>query len=246
MARGVCVGMVAAMLVLTGGSRVVAAPPPIYRGADVKFTLGGTPNESTVVAEGLGVRVTKRVGPDTVKIRIEVAKDAVDLEAKAGGSVRLSRRGKAVTMNLAARDQKLVAQARRMTEGSQALKSFDALIATLEGDTRAVAKSMLTSWAFVHALRGSDEPAMSVARRLSGARGGAFTPARSMFEKEETPIVCWNEYATTVTIYYMEYAQCLLDYAWIPGGAAVCSVEWILKAELAWFWVIGCSGGVPI
>ena len=28
------------------------------------------------------------------------------------------------------------------------------------------------------------------------------------------------------------------DYAWIPGGAALCAVEWILKAELAWFWVI--------
>ena len=246
MARGLSVGMVVAVLVFTGGSRVLAAPAPIYRGADVKFTTGGTPNESTVVAEGMGVRVTKRVGPETVKIRIEVARDVVDLDARAGGTVRLSRGGRAVTMNLAARDQKLVAQARRITEGSQALKSFDAMIAALEGDQRAVAKSMLTSWAFVHAVRGSDEPAMSVARRLSGTRSGPFTPVRSMFEKEETPIVCWAEYASTVTVYYMEYAQCLIDYAWIPGGAAVCSVEWILKAELAWFWVIGCSGGVPI
>jgi hypothetical protein len=181
-----------------------------------------------------------------VKIRIEASKDVVDLEARAGGQVRLSRRGKAVTMNLASRDPKLIGQARRMTDGSPALKSFDALIATLDGDNRAVARSMLTSWAFVHAVRGSDEPAMSVARRLSAGAKGPFTPVRSMFEKEETPIVCRAEYAQTVTIYYMEYAQCLLDYAWIPGGAAVCSVEWILKAELAWFWVIGCSGGVPI
>jgi hypothetical protein len=49
-----------------------------------------------------------------------------------------------------------------------------------------------------------------------------------------------------VTQYYAEYAQCLIDYAWIPGMAAVCSFEWIVKAELAWFWVIGCSGGVPV
>ena len=246
------VTLVVRMLVVTvvlamGGSRVLAAPSPIYRGADVKFTLGGSPKESTVVAEGLGVRISKRIGAETVKIRIETAKDAVEIDAVAGGTVRLARYGKAVTMNMATRDQQAIARARRMTEGSQALKSFDALITALEGDNRAVAKSMLTSWALVHALRGSDQQALLVARRLTAAASnGPFTPVRSIFDREETPIVCWAEYASTVTMYYMEYAQCLIDYAWIPGGAAVCSFEWMVKAELAWFWVIGCSGGVPV
>ena len=88
---------------------------------------------------------------------------------------------------------------------------------------------------------------MSVARRIKqAAENTGFTPVRFTADREETPIVCWAEYATTVYGYYLEYAQCLLDYAWIPGGAAVCSFEWLVKTELAWFWVIGCSGGVPV
>jgi len=246
MARGVSVWMVLGMFTVMSGSRVEAASTPIHRGGDVKFTLGGSARESTVTAEGLGVRVTKRVGPETVKIRIEVAKDAVDVDATAKGIVRLARRGNAVEINMASRDPKAIAKARRMTEGSPALKSFDALIEAIAGDQRAVAKSMLTSWALVHAARGSDEPALSVARRFKDAAKGSFTPVRSMFEDEETPIVCWAEYATTVTSYYLEYSQCLLDYGWIPGMAQICTFEWIIKAELAWFWVIGCSGGVPV
>ena len=246
MARGVSVGVVLMLFAITGASRVGAAPSPIHRGSDVKFTIGGSTQESVVTAEGVGVRVVKRVGPDTVKIRIETAKDLVDVQANAKGSVRLTRGGKTVEVNMAARDPRVIDRARRMVAGSAALKSFDALIGALGADQRAVAKSMLTSWALVHAASGSDEPAMAGARRFQTAAKSAYSPARSMFEREETPIVCWAEYATTVTTYYLEYSQCLLDYGWIPGGAQFCSFEWIIKAELAWFWVIGCSGGVPV
>jgi hypothetical protein len=238
-------GMTLAMLVFTSGSRAAAAPTPIYRGADVKFTLGGTPKESTVVAEGLGVRVSKRVGPDAVKIRIEEAKDVVDISANAKGLVRVARRGQSVDINMASRDPKALARARRMMEGSAALKSFDALIDALEGDQRAVAKSMLTTWTLINAARGADDKVAIAARRMTAA-AKPFTPVKSIFTKEEVPIVCWAEYSTTVATYYWEYAQCVEDYGWIPGMVAVCTFEWVIKAELAWFWVIGCSGGVPV
>lgn len=247
MVRRLSVGMVVMVCAVSGASRVGAAPAPIHRGADVKFTVGGSAKESIVTAEGLGVRITKRVGPETVNIRIEAGKDRVDVQATAKGSVRLTRAGKTVEVSMATRDPKLMERARRMMQGAPALESFDALVQAIGNDQRAVAKSMLTSWALVHAASGSDEPAIALARQLrSTVAKGGFTPARSMFAIDESPTVCWNEYTTTVYGYYMEYAQCLLDYAWIPGGAQTCSFEWLVKAELAWFWVIGCSGGVPV
>jgi len=245
MVRGLSIGVVVSMLIVSSGSRAAAGPPPIHRGADVRFTAGGTTKEATLTAEGLGVRVSKRVGPDTVKIRIEVANDAIDVDANAKGAVRLARRGKSVSLDMAVRDAKAIATARRLTEGSAALKSFGAMIATLESDERNAAKSMLTSWALVNAIRGDDQIAIGVARRFAAPRSVSMTPA-SFTAREEVPIVCWAEYASTITIYYYEYSQCLIDYAWIPGMVAVCSFEWLVKAELAWFWVIGCSGGVPV
>ena len=245
MVRGLSIGVVVSMLIVSSGSSVAAGPPPIHRGTDVRFTAGGTAKESTLTAEGLGVRVSKRVGPETVKIRIEVANDAIDVDATAGGAVRLARRGKSVSLNMAVRDAKAIATARRLTDGSAALKSFGAMIATLESDERNAAKSMLTSWALVNAIRGDDQIALGVARRFAAPRAMSMTPA-SFTAREEIPIVCWAEYSSTVAVYYHEYSQCLIDYAWIPGMVAVCSFEWLVKAELAWFWVIGCSGGVPI
>jgi len=247
MARGLYVGIVWSVFVVMSASRVMAAPVPIYRGADVKFTLGGSATESTVVAEGLGVRVTKRIGPEIVKIRFEVAKDVVDLEANAKGLVKLARHGRSVVINMAARDQKQIAAARRVTDGSAALKSFDALIVALEGDSRLVAQSMLTTWGLVNVLRGNDAVVLSIANRFkaAGAARGPFTPVRFTFDREEGPTQCWQEYAYSVFVYYAEFAQCLVDYAWIPGMAAVCSFEWTVKSELAWFWVIACSGDLP-
>jgi hypothetical protein len=246
MARGLYVGMVLSVFVVMSASRVMAAPSPIYRGADVRFTLGGSPTESTVVAEGLGVRVSKRIGREIVKIRIEVAKDIVDLEANAKGQVRLARRGRSVVLNMAARDQKLIAEARRMTEGSSALKSFDALIAALDGDSRAVAQSMLTTWGLVNALCGNDAAVMSVANRFkAAASNGPFTPVSFTREREEGPDACWAEYSVTVNRYYGEFSACLVDYGWIPMGAQACTVEWLVKSELAWFSLIACDGGIP-
>ena len=245
MVRKVSIGAVVSMLIVSSGSGVAAGPPPIHRGADIRFTAGGTSTESTLTAEGLGVRVSKRVGPETVKIRIEVANDAIDVDAAAGGAVRLARRGKSVSLNMAARDETMIAAARRMTEGSPALKTFAAMIVALGNDQRNAAKSMLTSWALVNAIRGDDQIALGVARRLAAPPAASMTPV-SFTKRDETPVVCWAEYSATVAGYYWEYSQCLLDFAWIPGMAAVCSFEWLVKAELAWFWVIGCSGGVPV
>ena len=81
-----------------------------------------------------------------------------------------------------------------MTEGSQALASFDALIDAISGDERAVARSMVTSWALVSAVRGNDERVAMAARRMTRP-SQPFTPVKI---KEEVPVVCWAEYSSAV------------------------------------------------
>jgi hypothetical protein len=60
------------------------------------------------------------------------------------------------------------------------------------------------------------------------------------------PYECYINWAVTLAQYLAEYSECYENYGWIPGMIAVCTFEWMVKAELAWFWVIGCSGGVPV
>jgi hypothetical protein len=85
MVRGLSIGVVVSMLIVSSGSRVRRAAADSSRRGRA-FTAGGTTKEATLTAEGLGVRVSKRVGPETVKIRIEVANDAIDVDANAKGA----------------------------------------------------------------------------------------------------------------------------------------------------------------
>lgn len=247
MARGLCVGSVLVITMLSGQVRAGGGPAPIHTGGDVRFASGLANNESTLTAEGLGVRVSKRVGQEKVRIRIETRGDAIDLETDAMLRVKVSRRGRSVSLQMKARDAERLAEVKRLTDGSAALRAFDALVERLKDDGRDVAKSVMTSWAIIHALRGSEAPALELARRLAPApapKGSPFT--RASVAAGAGPVACWMEYAYSVSLYMNEYLHCYENYGWIPGMVAVCTFEWLVKVELAWFWVITCSGGMPV
>lgn len=246
MARGLCGGMVLAVAALLTEPGVGAAPLPIHRGGDVRFAVGQEAGESTLTAEGMGVRISKRVGPERVRIRVETKGDMVDLETDAMLRVKVSRRGKSVVLQMKARDPKRVDEVRRLIESSPALGALDALIERIKKDERDVARSVMTSWALFHAVRGSDVPAMDLARRLAPAAATSFFKRASATVAGEIPVACWMEYANSLNIYMTEYIQCYTDWGWVPGMNAACTFEWLVKVELAWFWVITCSGGIPI
>jgi hypothetical protein len=44
----------------------------------------------------------------------------------------------------------------------------------------------------------------------------------------------------------VEFNSCLDSYWWIPGWTSACALQFTLQAELAWFWLISCSGGMPV
>ncbi len=267
MVRRLLVGMVVAVGVLTWMPELVAAEPlwakceaPGVKGAgvspfaaaasstsrkdgDVTFTIGVLPGESTLRAEGKGITFFKRLTADRVHVRIDVPGDWFALDAGTTGTARLTRNGKSMTLSMtAAREE--VAKAQQFAAGSKALAGFESLASALDSSTRPEAQSVLTSFALLHAVRGSVAPARELARTVQAMHAGNARRA-SWKTGEEMPYACWIDYATTVSLYTAEYSQCYLDYGWIPGLQAVCTFEWVVRVELAWFWLIGCSGGFP-
>ncbi len=211
---------------------------------DVTFTVGVLPGESTLRAEGKGITFLKRLTADRVHVRIDVPGDSFALEAGPTGAARLTRNGKTLKLQMTAAGDE-VAKAQRFAAGSKALAGFESLAAALESSARPEAESVLTSFALLHAIRGNVTPARALAKAVE-ARQTANAKRASWANREEMPYECWINYAVTVAQYLAEYSECYLNWGWIPGMQAVCTFEWTIRAELAWFWLIGCSGGMPV
>lgn len=205
-------------------------------------TLGG---ESILRAEGKGIVFSKRVGKDRLHMHFEVPRDRIDLEVKMDGRLRLVRNGKVLTAEMKSDAANAVARIQQLTSGSPALAGFEALVASLASDQRVEAQSLRVSHALLHAVRGNNAPAMAF--RAGPASRSAGGVVRAMARGvEEGPTACWAEYEYTVYQFNVQFNDCISSYWWIPGWTAACGFQFAVQAELAWFWLISCSGGMPV
>lgn len=228
------------------GAVIAAAPFSAAAGNETKFTLGWANGEPTLSAEGRGVKFFKQVGRDRVMIRVEVPSDRIQLDADASGSLRIGRNGKFLTLQKSAPFEASIARVQKFTAGSKALDGLEGLAATLEWTDRMEAQSLLTSYSLLHAVRGSAAPARAMAAALKSPQPSARIVKAMAGAREEGPAACWAEYSSTLMSYWVDFNSCTGQYWWIPGWTAACSSQYLLQAELAWFWVLSCSGGMPV
>src|SRR4029078_4848891 len=61
------------------------------------------------------------------------------------------------------------------------------------------------------------------------------------------PGECWDEYSADIMDIYADYQQCASGCPWdMVGCESLCSVACLLRVELAFDWLIACSGGLPV
>ena len=209
------------------------------------FTSGWVNGEPTLRAEARGVRFFKQVSRERVSIRVEVPGDRIEVEADTKGTVRIGRNGKFLRLQMQDRFEANVARIQKLTAGSAALDGLEGFAASLEGQDRQEARSVMTSYALLHALRGSTGPSRSMARAVTPVASSRVVRAMAT-TREEGPYTCWAEFATTMDQYLVEFNSCTTDYWWIPGWNAACAFQFSLQGELAFFWLISCSGGMPV
>ncbi len=240
MGRQLWLGMVLAGVMVPSAWPEAAGAPAA---GSTRFTLKWVENEPTLRVEGRGVTLVKRVGRDKVSLRVEVTGDRIELDADTRGAVRVSRQGKAVAVHMSDAFELNIARIQKLTAGSKALDAFEGLVASLASDDSANAQSVRSSHALLSVVRGVTIP-MAPAPVRSTAK---LSPAGlTLTAGTEGPFACWAEYASTVDQYLVQFNSCIDSYWWIPGWTSACSFQFVLQAELAWFWLISCSGGMPV
>ena len=219
------------------------AAAPRAAGGDTTFAFGWAKGEPTLRAEGRGVKFFKTVGRDQVSIRLEVPGDVIELEAATSGVVRIGRKGRFLRLQMKDNFEANIAKVQKLTAGSKALDGFEGLVASLASSETPQAQSLRSSHALLNAVRGVVIPPVS-APQVPG-RGGRATLA-TYTAGAEGPYACWAEYASTVDQYNVQFNACVENYWWIPGWTAACGLQFALQSELAWFWLLSCSGGMPV
>lgn len=246
MGRRLLLGIALVMGIVTPSAwpEAAAAKPGATR-TEPAFTSGWVNGEPTLRAEARGVRFFKQVSRERVSIRVEVPGDRIEVEADTKGTVRIGRNGRFLRLQMQDKFEANVARIQRLTAGSAALDGLEGFAASLEGQDRQEARSVMTSYALLHALRGSTGPSRNMARAVTAATSSGVVRAMAT-TREEGPYTCWAEFATTMNQYLVEFNSCTTDYWWIPGWNAACAFQFSLQGELAFFWLISCSGGMPV
>lgn len=243
MGRTMLLGVTVLMAVAMPTAWPEAAPRPAR--PETVFKAGWAGNEPTLQVTGRGVTFFKRVGRDRVSIRVEVPGDVVQLDANLSGVVRLGRNGRFLQMQMKDPFEANVAKAQKATAGSRALDALEGLVASLEQDERQEAASVRSSFALLHAVRGNTVPSRNAIKPPAPTQP-AGSVVRAMAKTTEGPYACWVEYASTMYQYNLVLNSCVESYWWIPGWTAACGFQYALQSELAWFWLLSCSGGMPV
>jgi hypothetical protein len=219
------------------------AAAPRVAGGDTTFTVGWDKDAPTLRVEGRGVKFFKRVDRERVSIRLEVPGDVVELEAAKTGAVRIGRKGRFVRLQMKDNFEAGIAKVQKLMAGSKALDGLDGLVASLAANDSLSAQSLRSSHSLMNAVRGVTVSATVTPPASGRVRNAMFTTASN---GGEGPGACWAEYAMTVNQYNYDFNECISDYWWIPGWTVACGFQWALQSELAFFWLLSCSGGMPV
>lgn len=239
MNRKLWLGIVMMAAIATPSAWPEAAP---RTAGETTFTMGWEKEQPTLRAKGRGVKFFKRIGRDRVFIRVEVPGDVIDLEADVRGAIRVGRKGKFVAFQAKDSFDASIAKVQKLTAGSDALNRFEGLVASLASSDTQNAQSLRSSHALLNAVRGVTIPVAAPPAPM-GNRPPTLTRTSS---REEGPYACWAEYASTVDRYNVIFNDCIADHWWIPGWTAACGLQFAIQSELAWFWLLSCSGGMPV
>lgn len=238
-----------AVALLVGVAMPTAWPEASQRtpGGETKFTTGWVKGDPTLRAEGRGVTFFKRVGRDKVSIRVEVPGDVIELEAGANGLVTFARKNRVLRLEMKGNIAGSVEQIQKLSAGSKALAGFEGLVAALAPSNTQEAQSLRSSHALLSAVRGVTIPVVAAPPAAAPTAAPSMrTAALASFARGETPYACWAEYSSTMYQYNVVFNSCIGDYWWVPGWTAACGLQFAIQSELAWFWLLSCSGGMPV
>jgi len=191
----------------------------------------------------LAVRKTLRANGDfELSVR---ADDDLLAVVRRGEHVRVSRRNRMVDLGTEALSESDLDQLQQMLAGSTAVRRFRAMKSMLAPTTRYTALGAAVD--VIDMLIGVLKGEAPTSPRATTAPEGLTASAMAAMDGEpggDGPS-CYEIWEREVIAAWNDYEACVLSFAWYNPLREVCAFAWVIRAESAWFRLIGCSA-IPL
>jgi hypothetical protein len=221
-------------LLAAGAQQALAAPAnPPQAAREIQVTTEIAPDGATVlnvVAKGVTLRKLFYVGH--TELAVAAAGHELKIVVSTGGIQAYSDTGRATFPRRGNVD------------------SLDSVRAVLGGSPIVPIARALARAAAVGNPRAADTLRMSEA--LLGLLSGDPRALDSVVAASRAPVLrnaqttnqCWDSYRRDVSVISVEYEDCVRRTRWYEAGTRLgCGLEYTVRAELAFSWLIACNGG---
>ena len=225
-----------------------SAPAPVVRtttdpktGVQVRVSRTGA-REFVLDVGDDQVQIRKRIHPAETITTLSTRDDVMEITTTERSLTVSGSDGSATTTGADQRFDQAGAILKRSPAAQAALRLLTRVDLSPESSaghmllvTRALLEIPQGATAAVDTFRGWALGAMNRVR-LSLARFGARGPGE-----------CWDEYEKYIMKILDDYAGCRAGCKWYSIFCPeMCGFEWCLKAQLAFDWLLACSGGLPV
>jgi hypothetical protein len=224
-------------------SRFLAPEPQVVYDEGLQVTFGVAADErgrTVLSAESSRVQVKKMIEPNQTTLDLATPDgDRLRLVARRD-SVTVQHGAQSVTITLPATAQDF-ARMRALLGGSGAARTFRALSGAVQArHAEPFFDGIVTSGALIGVLNGDDRAVDALKARFAARRGPRVQPVAW----QSTPNECWRVYSADAIDIYDEYDDCMGRTRWYDiSDRSNCQLIYVTRAELAFSWLISCSGG---
>ncbi len=232
--RYVSLFIIVMWLLAAGAQQALAAPPATAPpGRDIQVTTEVAPDGATVLnVTAKGVTLRKLFYVDRTELAIaaaghelRVVVSAAGIQASADtGRAGFPRRGRSDSLD----------GVRAVLGGSPVVPIGRALARAAAVGNPRVADTLRMSEALLGLLSGDPRALDSV---VAARKAPVLLNAQSSNE-------CWDSYRRDVSLISVEYEDCVRRTRWYEAGTRIgCGVEYVIRVELAFSWLLSCNGG---
>ncbi len=224
-------------------SRFLSPEPQVLYDDGLQVTFGVAADErgrTVLSAESSQMHMKKTIEIDQTTLEL-VAPDGDRLQLVVRREAITVRRGtQSVRLPLPAKAQDF-ARVRKILAGSMAARTFRALSASVAArHAEPFFDGIVTSGSLLGVLDGEARAADALKARFAARRGPRVQPVAW----QRTPNECWNVYSADAIDIYDEYDDCMGRTRWYDVfDRSNCQLIYVTRAELAFSWLISCSGG---
>jgi hypothetical protein len=227
---------------IAGALAVIGLSGTAYAGPDAPaISVARASGKATLVVKAGDLRFEETLTPSTFDLSVVLGNDMVRLSGNQTGDIEVTRARRTYKTSMTTASPAQLGVVRGILGDSPALRALQAVVDEARVAGGRYAGLLHSANALLRIVQGDPRATGDLVVLAMAQQPGGF---RTIAQRQRADD-CWDGYARAVLRYTYEYEACVRearDRWWEVYRLAWCAYEYDLKATLAGFWLLDCSG----